>query len=228
MCVNYRPTSKSELIGDLNAAFAGDETWPAETWQDYAAPFIVAGENGSRIARLGTYGMVPFSKLPPGVRFTTMNARSEEVSTKKNYKPAWMKAQLCLVPMVAFYEPNWESGKHIRYRIEMADKAPFAVAGLWREWDEADGQKSFSFTQLTVNADEHPVMKHFHKPEDEKRSLVILQPDEYDDWLNCKDPERARSFMHLLPPDLLATRPEPKPTASKKVLAPAPPQESLF
>src|SRR3546814_1247089 len=52
---------------------------------------------------------------------------------------AWREGQLCLVPLMAFYEPNWETGKHIRYRIGMADGSPFAVAGLWREWKETDG-----------------------------------------------------------------------------------------
>lgn len=212
MCVDYRPTSKSELMTDLRAAFDGDGDWPRETWQDYAAPIILAGADGERIGIVGTYGMVPKKRLPPGVRFTTMNARSETVSTLRSYKSAWMKSQLCLVPMTAFYEPNWETGKHIRYRIEMASKAPFAVAGLWQEWAGDDGAPEFSFTQLTINADDHPVMKHFHKPGDEKRSLIILQPDEYDDWLNCKNPERARSFFRPFPAELMATRPEPKPT----------------
>jgi hypothetical protein len=39
---------------------------------------------------------------------------------------------------------------------------------------------------LTVNADEHPFMRNFHKPQDEKRSVVILPPDRYEYWLQSR------------------------------------------
>lgn len=91
----------------------------------------------------------------------------------------------------------------------MKDDAPFAVAGLWRPWPEEDGSLSYSFTQLTVNAEEHEVMKHFHRPGSEKRSLVIIPSAEYDAWLNCDDPELARTFMTLYPADLMTSAPCP-------------------
>ncbi|MNR56785.1 hypothetical protein D3C85_1774300 [compost metagenome] len=42
-----------------------------------------------------------------------------------------------------------------------------------------------------------------HKPGDEKRSLVIVSPDDYDDWLVCKDPELARTYMIQQTNDML-------------------------
>lgn len=132
-----------------------------------------------------------------------MNARGETVGAKRSYAKPWREGQLCLVPMNHFYEPNWESGKHERWKIGMADGSPFAVAGLWRTWSEPDGTTAQSFTQLTINADDHPLMRRFHKPGDEKRSLVIVPPDEWDDWLACRNPELARSFLRLYPADLI-------------------------
>ncbi|WP_373924746.1 SOS response-associated peptidase family protein [Duganella sp. CY15W] len=142
--------------------------------------------------------------------YDTMNARDDFLTQRINYKNFWAKGNLCLVPMTWFFEPNYEKSHHERWRIGMADQSPFAVAGLWREWDEKDGTKSFSFTQITVNADEHPLMKRFHRPGKEKRSLVIVPPAEYDDWLSCKDPERARAFLQLYPPELMYAEPAPK------------------
>jgi putative SOS response-associated peptidase YedK len=104
--------------------------------------------------------------------------------------------------MTAYFEPNYESGKAERWSIGMADGEPFAVAGLYREWEQADGRKTFSFTQITINADSHPVMNRFHKPDDEKRSLVVIAPERYDDWLNCRNPELARAFLLPYPPEL--------------------------
>lgn len=92
----------------------------------------------------------------------------------------------------------------------MKDEAPFAVAGLWRSWPVEDGQLALSFTQLTVNADGHEIMKHFHRPGDEKRSLVIIPSSQYDAWVHCNDAELARSFMTLYPPELMVSSPAPK------------------
>jgi putative SOS response-associated peptidase YedK len=224
MCVNYLPVSRRTLINTFQAPLATDATWPEEAYQDYLAPLIRHDGNGQREALVASYGMVPKQHIPQGVkRFSTLNARAETVGQLRSYSGAWKRGQLCLLPMEAFYEPNWETGKHIRYRIGMADHTPFAVAGLYREWQETDGQASWSFTQLTVNADAHPLMKHMHRVDDEKRSLVIIPAADYDDWLACRDPEAARSFLRLFPAALMEARPEPKEAARKKSGAPESP-----
>jgi putative SOS response-associated peptidase YedK len=47
---------------------------------------------------------------------------------------------------------------------------------------------------LTINADNHPLMRNFHRPEDEKRMVVILAPDYFDAWLSAK-PEQSAQFL---------------------------------
>lgn len=42
-----------------------------------------------------------------------------------------------------------------------------------------------------INADGHDVMGNFHKPYDEKRSIVVLKDSDYSGWLNA-DPEAFR------------------------------------
>jgi hypothetical protein len=49
----------------------------------------------------------------------------------------------------------------------MESGQPLAIAGLWRAWEEVDANPAFSFTMLTVNANEHPLMRRFHKLGDE-------------------------------------------------------------
>ena len=209
MCINYQTVKAETLIEAFTTPIFDSPEWPEQVWQDYLAP-IITGDGTIRQALVGTYGMVPKRKIPEGVKkYTTMNARIEDVGARRSYSKAWREGQLCLVPLMAFYEPNWETGKHIRYRIGMADESPFAVAGLWREWKEADGTTSQSFTQLTMNADDHPVMKHFHRPGDEKRSLIIIPQDEWDEWLMCRDPERARTFARPYPAGLMVADPWP-------------------
>jgi hypothetical protein len=49
---------------------------------------------------------------------------------------------------------------------------------------------------LTISADAHPVMRRFHKPEDEKRTVVPLKPELFQDWLNAT-PETAKALLSL-------------------------------
>jgi putative SOS response-associated peptidase YedK len=61
---------------------------------------------------------------------------------------------------------------------------------------------------LTINADDHPLMRHFHKPTDEKRMVVILPEDAYDAWLRA-GPDHSRAFMRAFSADqLLSSGPE--------------------
>ena len=106
----------------------------------------------------------------------------------------------------------------MRWRIGLADRAPFAIAGLWRQWQETGGGTSHSFTQLTVNADDHPLMARFHRPGSEKRSLVIVPRDEYDAWLGCRNPEVARSFLQEYPSTLMRAEPAPKPAQPRNAI----------
>lgn len=198
MCINYQAVQKNNLIEDFGLQVPDDWEWPDEIWQDKLAPIIVDQGAGPQ-PLLATYGMVPQKHMPPGVRFSTMNARAETVGTKVSFRDAWKRCQFCLVPMLGFYEPCYESGRAERMKIGVAGGRSFAVAGLYRTWGTPGEPLSFSFTQLTVNADAHPLMRRMHKPGDEKRSLVVLQKDEYMDWLSCRDADLARSFLRLLP-----------------------------
>ncbi len=174
-----------------------------------------------------TFGMVPRNRIPPGVKvFDTMNARAETVGQKRSYSGAWNRLQLALIPCQMFYEPNYETGKPVRWRIGTASGEPLAIAGLWKSWDEPDGAQSLSFTMLTVQAEDHPLMKRFHRPDAEKRSLVIIPPTEYEDWLSCRSTDEARSFLQLYPVN--AMRAEPYPLPPRKAVKPADPAEPLL
>jgi len=54
-------------------------------------------------------------------------------------------------------------------------------------------------------------MNRFHKPGSEKRSVVILRPDEYEDWLTAKSPDEARSFISLYPAGSMHAAADPAP-----------------
>ena len=66
-----------------------------------------------------------------------------------------------------------------------------------------------TFSMLTIKATNHPVMNHFHKPEDEKHSIVILQDSDYQNWLHA-DHDEANKLLSLAPNDYLTREPAPK------------------
>lgn len=62
----------------------------------------------------------------------------------------------------------------------------------------AGGDTVHSFTMLTINADRHPLMHLFHKPTDEKRMVVILEPGQFEDWLQAPA-TRSMEFLRPFP-----------------------------
>ena len=168
-----------------------------------------------REATGGTWGLLPWFAKTPEIKFNTVNARCETVATAASYKTTWSRGQRCIVPMDAFFEPNWETGKHIRWKFSRHDGAPIAVAGLWERWRGKGDQEIISYTLLTVNADDHPLMSRMHRPGQEKRMLALLDPAEYDEWLE-RPPNGAFELLREYPPELLLDEPSPKPPAPRR------------
>ena len=216
MCTSYESNPKDAF--DVFSLFpVPNFDYKPEIYKDYAAP-IFRRVDGEYLTSAATFGMVPRKFIPQGVKaLDTMNARSESVGQKASFRTAWTKLQLALIPCRRFYEPDYETGKAVRWRIGMADGAPLAIAGLLCAWkDPADGSTSLSMTMLTVNADDHPLMKRFHRPGAEKRSVVIIPSTEYEDWLSCKSTDEARSFLQLYPADAMHAEPFPLPPRTAK------------
>ena len=93
----------------------------------------------------------------------------------------------------------------MRWGIQSADSNPFGIAGIWDKWtDPASGEVAVSFSMLTVNADEHPVMRQFHKAEDEKRTPVIIQPEHYERWIGADAPTAEEMMTWANMPSLKA------------------------
>jgi len=213
MCTNYRPTARDHLRQVFGVA-EPDFDYPEESYPGYAAPVIrraVAGISGRECLAAG-FGLIPHWAKDLRIARNTYNARSETVAEKPSFRSPWRQGQYCLVPMDAFYEPCYESGRAVRWRIASADGQPFAVAGLWERWvAAATGEILHSFTMLTVNADGHPVMGRMHRPGDEKRSLVLIGRADFDAWLGAR-PEAARALLRAPAPDALVAEASPRPT----------------
>lgn len=189
-----------------------------DVWPTYAALFIRrpaeadVGDEAvpEREALAGQFGLVPHWAKDEKFGRRTYNARSETAATLPSFRDAWRKCHRCIIPAEAIYEPDWRSGKAVPTRITRTDGEPMGIAGLWSWWKSPTGQAVHSFTMLTINADEHALMRNYHKPGDEKRMVVILPEGAYDDWLRAP-PACSMEFMHQFPAERLVASAQPKP-----------------
>jgi len=47
-----------------------------------------------------------------------------------------------------------------------------------------------------------------HKPDDEKRAVVILHPEDWEEWLMTSNIEAARAMLRLYPADEMVAAPK--------------------
>ena len=212
MCANYLPAVPAQLQGYFGVA-APDTPYKAESFPGYLSPMIrkprVDAGYGERSANLAMFGMVPHWADAKLAR-QTYNARTETVASKPSFRNAFKRAQFCIVPAAVIYEPSYETGRAERFGITSIDGAPLGIAGIWEFKKESDnGMLLWSYSMLTINADDHPLMQRFHKPDDEKRMLVILPPDQYDAWLHCPV-DAAAEFFNAYPAELLQAQLAPR------------------
>jgi putative SOS response-associated peptidase YedK len=187
MCSNYMAVTSADLLLKHFGVQRLDFDGPPEVWPLGQAPFIRLAEDGSGNLRCddGVYGLLPHFAAEKAFGRKTYNARSETVASKPSFREAWRKGQRCIIPAQIIFEPCWETGKPVRWAIQMPGQVPMGIAGIWSSWKDADDKWHYTFAMLTVNADGHPVMQRMHRPGDEKRMVVILHEHDYGRWLSC-------------------------------------------
>jgi putative SOS response-associated peptidase YedK len=200
---------------------------PGQVWRQSEifprrpGPFVRHNASGERELVIGQWALIPWFAQSPHLRYSTNNARYEEITRKASYRDVWANGKRCIVPAWSFDEPNWETGRNVWWRFRRRDGTPWGLAGLWSSWtDKATGEIHESYTMLTVNADAHPLMSRMHKPdpkygpdEQDKRSVVAIEPADTDRWLDGKADE---VWALVVPPaaDLIEAGPVAAPIAS--------------
>jgi len=176
MCNRYRPASVTyvrdvfgfTLIKEREPDAPGADAYKTQgigPWQ--SGPFI-----HNKGLDIGQWGLIPwFSKTRRptgkfGKPISTNNCRIETVATAPSFKAPWARGQRCLIPAVDYDEPYWGTGKNIWWRFARKDGTAWALAGIWNEWtDPASGEIVGSYTMLTQNCDDHPLLSLMHKPD---------------------------------------------------------------
>ena len=226
MSNHYESIQPSSLYLDAFRVAAPIFPVGREVWQRQPGVFIRQGQPQEVVAAhdadlparalpnrelvAGQFGLVPgWVKSASEAKLRSaklLNARSETVTTSNNFRDAWMNGQRCIVPMMAFLEDDWRSGKAVPTRIARVDGKPMGVAGLWESWTGTEGEVIASYTLLTVSANSHALMHRYQQPGNEKRMVVILNEGAVDAWLSAR-PDKAKEFMRAYPANWLTANP---------------------
>ena len=243
MCTRYIAPEVGDIERQWQIGARNPAPWVRDLFPRYAGPFIRAVGHGTATATatatghatgaerelvVGQWSLVPWFAKTAKLSYPTANARSEELSAKASYKLPWARGQRCIIPALAFYEPNWETGKHVPWRFRRSDGQAWGLAGLWNTWVNPEtGEVVESYTMLTLNADVHPLMNRMHKPDpkrppalQDKRSVVPIEAADVDAWLHAPL-EQAALLVRLAPVDRFVAEPE-----GPTVKQPAPPADS--
>lgn len=222
MCNRYESPTEREI----ERAWRVGRDQPNRWWDEIVAPrrqgaFIRSARGsqdrastGERELVAGQWGLIPWFAKEPKLPYSTNNARSEELSQKASYKLPWARGQRCIIPASSFDEPNWESGHNVWWRFWREDGNPWGLAGLWNTWtDKATGEVHESYTMLTINADEHPLMRRMHKPDpkrpafdQDKRSVIPIELSDVERWLHGSL-EEASALLKLAPVEVFRALP---------------------
>ena len=197
MCANYVPVTRLDrLLTFFGVERDPSQPTPPEVWPLGLAPFIRTHEDGSgnRVIEDGVFGLLPHFAKELAYGRKTYNARSETVHQLASFRDGWERGHRCIIPAESIFEQSYETGKAVRWCVQQPGEVPMGIAGVYRRWRAPDGRWLWTFAMLTVNADNHAVYQRLHAPGEEKRMVVILEPAEYDRWLQCSA-EEAKTFF---------------------------------
>ena len=175
MCGRFAMTdSEEKVMDDFQVQQSGLLLEPRYNISPSQDIPVIIQQQGLRRLETRQWGLIPFwAKVPKPM----INARAETASEKPAFRQAFRKRR-CLIPASGFYEWVKEDGKKQPYFICMKNKQPIAFAGIWEEWQSAEGETLRTCAILTVEANSFLQFIHHRMP-------VILTPASGSIWLDA-------------------------------------------
>jgi putative SOS response-associated peptidase YedK len=167
----------------------GSDFEPKQRVSAFALPELPVICSGSEDEiKLFTWGLIPFwvknAEDARSIRTKTFNARAETIAEKASFRNSF-RSKRCLVLTDGFYEWHTDGKVKTPYFINLRDRNPFALAGLYDTWLNNDsGEYINTFTVVTTRA--NPLLEKIHNIK--KRMPVILPPGNERQWLDTALP----------------------------------------
>jgi putative SOS response-associated peptidase YedK len=148
------------------------------------------------------WGLIPSWAKDKAIGNKLINARGETVHSKPSFRSAFRQRR-CLVLADGFYEWRAEGGIKQPYYISLQSGDPFAMAGLWEQWD--DGVSDVPLATCTIITTEpNELLSRIHR-----RMPVILPSTRHEAWLDpaMHDVARLRDVLVPYDSDAMTYRP---------------------
>jgi len=184
MCGRYRLSRRKQLIEEYFDS-AGQDDWIPRYNVAPTQPVPVVRQNPKEPRRelsLVRWGLIPWWAKDSSGSAGMINARSETAATKPAFRDA-LKLRRCLIPADGFYEWQKTGNSKQPYCFEVNEGQLFAFAGIWETWKDASRKTIETCSILTTTPNAVTSSVHDRMP-------VILDPDNYDLWL---DPEMTNA-----------------------------------
>ena len=209
MCSHYQTLKDAEKLLKRFGAHAPERPYAYDMRKGYPGLFVRRNAAArDREAVVGRWGLIAADASPFALTLDTFNARDDRVAKARNFRAAWRGGQFCVIPADAIFEPDWRQKYQIATRFTRADGEPLGLAGLWSRGKDESGEIAETYTMLTVNADDHPLFKHYHRRGEEKRMVVLLPDEAHDAWLDA-DPDQAMGMLRGAPAEAWTATPMP-------------------
>ena len=161
----------------------------------------IAVEKSGREMRMRHWGLIPHWAKDNKIGSRLINARSETAGKKPSFRYAF-RHRRCLIPSTGFYEWKRTDRAKQPFFIRMLDEKIFAFAGLWERREGQEEEAIESCTILTTSAND--IMRPIHE-----RMPVILNPEDYDIWLDPANINTSslEQFLKPFPSDMMKQYP---------------------
>jgi putative SOS response-associated peptidase YedK len=187
MCGRYRLSRRKQLVDEYFDSLSGED-------QEWNPHYNIAPTQSVPVIRqipkepvrelsLVRWGLIRSWAKDPSIAARMINARSETANVKPAFRDA-LKSRRCLIPADAFYEWSRTGKAKQPYCFEVDEGALFAFAGIWDRWSGPSGNAVETCSILTTTPNAVTSAVHDRRP-------VILDPDNYDLWLDPGDEGRG-------------------------------------
>jgi putative SOS response-associated peptidase YedK len=192
MCSRYTLTSPPEAVRAY-FRYANEAEFPPRYNIAPSQPVAIVRDTprGGREMALVRWGLIPSWVKDPRAFKMLINARSESAVDKPSFRAA-LRHKRCLVPADGFYEWTGSAAARRPHLVRPRLGGPMGLAAIYENWLGADGSEIETMAVLTTAS--NAAMSALHD-----RMPVIIQPEHFDLWLDCR-PGTTGDIVHLLAP----------------------------
>lgn len=144
-------------------------------------------EHGQSILTAMRWGLIPFWAKDESIGSKLINARAETVDEKPSYKHSFQKRR-CLIVANGFYEWQHRGKSKQPFFIHLKDNKPFCFAGIYDNWNSANGEKITTCSIITTDASQD--IKSIHP-----RMPVMVKREDFSVWLKNSDPHELKKLL---------------------------------